>query len=35
MIDNEPGEHTAADAVDMILEPSSRRQLGEEGLLVF
>ena len=35
MVDNGPNEHTTADTVDMILEPSTPRQLGEEGLLVF
>ncbi|MDJ0764248.1 MAG: SEC-C metal-binding domain-containing protein [Myxococcota bacterium] len=30
-----PNEHTTADSVDVVLEPSTRRQLGEDGLLVF
>jgi hypothetical protein len=35
MVEDRQNEHAMADAVDMILEPSERRQLGEEGLLVF
>jgi hypothetical protein len=35
MIDREEDSRTTADAVSTILEPSSRRQLGDEGLLVF
>lgn len=35
MVDNKQNEHATAEAVDMVLKPSTPRQLGEEGLLVF
>jgi len=35
MVENRHNKHATAHAVDMILEPSRQRQLGDEGLLVF
>lgn len=33
--ENKQNEHATAEAVDMVLKPSTPRQLGREGLLVF